>query len=188
MCEIGKKIYFEKLKYLFNYKSCKWDNYFGFFKNNFNLIPYCNKTLLLVDTHNREHVRGAEGFTETNLISFSATEYLKNYNSNQKRRDWRWRRKTQKIMSIWNYVVTAHKPTNVTHSCVGNFTAPQELNLIIAYASLSSSSSTVRVFTLVSLICSFVSGNALVSKYICWLLRDFRFHTTSYWNIWMVLI
>ncbi|GMY38038.1 DNA damage-binding protein 1a [Fagus crenata] len=35
-------------------------------------------------------------------------------------------------MSIWNYVVTAHKPTNVTHSCVGNFTSPQELNLIIA--------------------------------------------------------
>ncbi|KAL6546328.1 DNA damage-binding protein 1a [Orobanche minor] len=33
-------------------------------------------------------------------------------------------------MSIWNYVVTAHKPTNVTHSCVGNFTAPHELNLI----------------------------------------------------------
>ncbi|KAJ1405368.1 WD40/YVTN repeat-like-containing domain superfamily [Sesbania bispinosa] len=35
-------------------------------------------------------------------------------------------------MSIWNYVVTAHKPTNVTHSCVGNFTGPQDLNLIIA--------------------------------------------------------
>ncbi|XP_050221597.1 DNA damage-binding protein 1 [Mercurialis annua] len=35
-------------------------------------------------------------------------------------------------MSIWNYVVTAQKPTNVTHSCVGNFTGPQELNLIIA--------------------------------------------------------
>ncbi|ONI11113.1 hypothetical protein PRUPE_4G088300 [Prunus persica] len=35
-------------------------------------------------------------------------------------------------MSVWNYVVTAHKPTNVTNSCVGNFTGPQELNLIIA--------------------------------------------------------
>ncbi|KAJ8467238.1 hypothetical protein OPV22_029790 [Ensete ventricosum] len=35
-------------------------------------------------------------------------------------------------MSVWNYVVTAQKPTNVTHSCVGNFTSPQELNLIIA--------------------------------------------------------
>ncbi|PIA41691.1 hypothetical protein AQUCO_02200250v1 [Aquilegia coerulea] len=35
-------------------------------------------------------------------------------------------------MSSWNYVVTAHKPTSVSHSCVGNFTGPQELNLIIA--------------------------------------------------------
>ncbi|WOL18645.1 DNA damage-binding protein 1 [Canna indica] len=35
-------------------------------------------------------------------------------------------------MSVWNYAVTAHKPTSVTHSCVGNFTSPQELNLIIA--------------------------------------------------------
>ncbi|KAI9079024.1 hypothetical protein K1719_039024 [Acacia pycnantha] len=35
-------------------------------------------------------------------------------------------------MSIWNYVVTAHKPTAVFHSCVGNFTSPQDLNLIIA--------------------------------------------------------
>lgn len=35
-------------------------------------------------------------------------------------------------MSVWNYVVTAHKPTSVIHSCVGNFTGPQELNLIIA--------------------------------------------------------
>ncbi|KFK28706.1 hypothetical protein AALP_AA7G036100 [Arabis alpina] len=35
-------------------------------------------------------------------------------------------------MSVWNYVVTAQKPTCVTHSCVGNFTSPQELNLIIA--------------------------------------------------------
>ncbi|KAI3988674.1 hypothetical protein MKX01_027038 [Papaver californicum] len=35
-------------------------------------------------------------------------------------------------MSLWNYVVTAHKPTNVTHSCVGNFTSPHELNLIVA--------------------------------------------------------
>lgn len=35
-------------------------------------------------------------------------------------------------MSSYNYVVTAHKPTNVTHSCVGNFTSPDEINLIIA--------------------------------------------------------
>lgn len=38
-------------------------------------------------------------------------------------------------MSIYNYVVTAHKPTNVTHSAVGNFTSPTHLNLIIAYPS-----------------------------------------------------
>jgi hypothetical protein len=24
----------------------------------------------------------------------------------------------------WNYVVVAHKPTNVTHPCVGSFTNP----------------------------------------------------------------
>ncbi|KAL9818275.1 putative transcription factor WD40-like family [Arabidopsis thaliana] len=35
-------------------------------------------------------------------------------------------------MSVWNYAVTAQKPTCVTHSCVGNFTSPQELNLIVA--------------------------------------------------------
>lgn len=28
--------------------------------------------------------------------------------------------------------MTAHKPTNVTHSCVGNFTNPHDINLIIA--------------------------------------------------------
>eukprot|EP00741_Cyanophora_paradoxa_P005067 tig00000851_g4909.t1 len=32
----------------------------------------------------------------------------------------------------YHYVVTAHKPTNVTHSVVGNFTGPDENNLIIA--------------------------------------------------------
>ncbi|KAM0921927.1 hypothetical protein ACQ4PT_006526 [Festuca glaucescens] len=35
-------------------------------------------------------------------------------------------------MSKWNYVVTAHKPTSVSHSCVGNFTGPHQLNLIVA--------------------------------------------------------
>jgi hypothetical protein len=35
-------------------------------------------------------------------------------------------------MSVWNYVVMAHKPTSVSHSCVGNFTSPNQLNLIIA--------------------------------------------------------
>eukprot|EP01105_Mastigella_eilhardi_P017926 TRINITY_DN4133_c0_g1_i1.p1 TRINITY_DN4133_c0_g1~~TRINITY_DN4133_c0_g1_i1.p1 ORF type:complete len:1128 (+),score=278.84 TRINITY_DN4133_c0_g1_i1:36-3419(+) len=32
---------------------------------------------------------------------------------------------------VWNYVVTAHKPTAVTHSVVGNFTAPGDTNLIL---------------------------------------------------------
>ncbi|KAK1277910.1 DNA damage-binding protein 1 [Acorus gramineus] len=36
-------------------------------------------------------------------------------------------------MGEWNYVVTAHKPTAVMHSCVGNFTGPHELNLIISH-------------------------------------------------------
>ncbi|KAF0916346.1 hypothetical protein E2562_005945 [Oryza meyeriana var. granulata] len=35
-------------------------------------------------------------------------------------------------MRSWNYVVTAHKPTVFTHSCVGNFTAPDHLNLIVS--------------------------------------------------------
>ena len=35
-------------------------------------------------------------------------------------------------MTSWNYVVTAHKPTNVTHSLVGNFTSPTDLNLIVS--------------------------------------------------------
>ena len=31
-----------------------------------------------------------------------------------------------------NYIVSAHRPTAVTDSVMGNFTAPNELNLIIA--------------------------------------------------------
>ncbi|CAI5964736.1 unnamed protein product, partial [Closterium sp. NIES-64] len=34
-------------------------------------------------------------------------------------------------MSIWNYVVTAHKPTAVTHSLVGSFTGTHDMNLIV---------------------------------------------------------
>lgn len=33
-----------------------------------------------------------------------------------------------------HYVVSAHKPTVVTHSVVGRFTGTDDLNLIIAYA------------------------------------------------------
>ena len=36
----------------------------------------------------------------------------------------------------WNYVVTAHKPTNVTHSLTGNFTGPDEINLIVSKCTL----------------------------------------------------
>ena len=32
----------------------------------------------------------------------------------------------------YNYVVTAQKPTSVTHSVVGNFTHEDELNLVVA--------------------------------------------------------
>ena len=35
---------------------------------------------------------------------------------------------------IYNYVVSAHKPTAVRHSVVGNFTSPSDLNLIIRHA------------------------------------------------------
>lgn len=33
---------------------------------------------------------------------------------------------------MYNYVVTAHKPTAVTHSLVGHFTGANETNLVIA--------------------------------------------------------
>ena len=35
-------------------------------------------------------------------------------------------------MTSWNYVATAQKPTIVSHSLVGNFTGPQDLNLIVS--------------------------------------------------------
>ncbi|GER24636.1 DNA damage-binding protein 1 [Striga asiatica] len=35
-------------------------------------------------------------------------------------------------MGIWNDALRALEPTNVTHSCVGNFTAPNDLNLIVS--------------------------------------------------------
>jgi hypothetical protein len=59
-------------------------------------------------------------------------------------------------MSVWNYVVTAHKPTNVTHSCVGNFTAPNQLNLIIAYVSQIAS------LSLTNLVLEFVDLDSIV--------------------------
>ena len=32
----------------------------------------------------------------------------------------------------YNYVVTAHRPTGVQHAAVGRFTAPADLNLLLA--------------------------------------------------------
>lgn len=37
---------------------------------------------------------------------------------------------------MYNYVVTAHKPEAVSQSLVGNFTASDVTNLIIAYVSM----------------------------------------------------
>jgi DNA damage-binding protein 1 len=34
--------------------------------------------------------------------------------------------------AAWNYVVTAHRPSNVTHAVTAAFTGPHDLNLIIA--------------------------------------------------------
>lgn len=34
--------------------------------------------------------------------------------------------------NVYNYVVTAHKPTAVIKSVVGHFTSPNDTNLIIA--------------------------------------------------------
>jgi hypothetical protein len=34
-------------------------------------------------------------------------------------------------LTMWNYVVTAQKPSSVTHAIVGNFTGPKDINLII---------------------------------------------------------
>lgn len=37
---------------------------------------------------------------------------------------------------MYNYVVSAHKPTNVTHSVCGSFTSSKDLNLIIGCVQL----------------------------------------------------
>jgi len=48
---------------------------------------------------------------------------------------------------IYNYVVSAHKPTAVRHSVVGNFTSPSDLNLIIRHALYHASTCTCRFFS-----------------------------------------
>ena len=35
---------------------------------------------------------------------------------------------------MYNYVVSAQKPTSVAHSVVGNFTSPTDLNLVVGCA------------------------------------------------------
>lgn len=66
-------------------------------------------------------------------------------------------------MSGWNYVVTAQKPTNVTHSCVGYFTNPQELNLIIAYPFIYDTLDLFLYFTFnVCKLCWFASKLSIV--------------------------
>jgi len=34
--------------------------------------------------------------------------------------------------AAWNYVVTAHRPSNVTHALTAAFTGVDDLNLIVA--------------------------------------------------------
>ncbi|XP_025882518.1 uncharacterized protein [Oryza sativa Japonica Group] len=60
-------------------------------------------------------------------------------------------------MRPWNYVVTAHKLTVVARSCVGNFTAPDHLDLskftrieigVSAYSSGSSGQGEMLLTTL----------------------------------------
>lgn len=82
-------------------------------------------------------------------------------------------------MSIWNYVVTAHKPTNVTHSCVGNFTGPQDLNLIVAYILFPSSLRVLLLFHYLFSISWFIfqfhSVNVHESRFTCFLLMVCRY-------------
>uniref|UniRef100_A0A0E0MYK2 RSE1/DDB1/CPSF1 C-terminal domain-containing protein n=1 Tax=Oryza rufipogon TaxID=4529 RepID=A0A0E0MYK2_ORYRU len=48
-------------------------------------------------------------------------------------------------MRPWNYVVTAHKLTVVARSCVGNFTAPDHLDLSLTVQQLSGNLPVLRL-------------------------------------------
>uniref|UniRef100_A0A0D9YB14 RSE1/DDB1/CPSF1 C-terminal domain-containing protein n=1 Tax=Oryza glumipatula TaxID=40148 RepID=A0A0D9YB14_9ORYZ len=48
-------------------------------------------------------------------------------------------------MRPWNYVVTAHKLTAVARSCVGNFTAPDHLDLSLTVQQLSGNVPVLRL-------------------------------------------
>ena len=78
----------------------------------------------------------------------------------------------KRTMTIWNYVVTAHKPTNVTHSYVGN--------LIIAYLLILFPFPRVPFFSFIFVSTYlpfhfvFLPGNARASRFTCFLPKACR--------------
>ena len=83
----------------------------------------------------------------------------------------------KRTMTIWNYVVTAHKPTNVTHSYVGN--------LIIAYLLILFPFPRVPFFSFIFISTYlpfhfvFLPGNARASRFTCFLPKACRFFLYS---------
>jgi hypothetical protein len=65
----------------------------------------------------------------------------------------------------FNYVVTAHKPTNVTQSVIGNFTGSTDINLIISCASQAELASSGLLSTRVLTGCAPIAGNVPGSRY-----------------------
>ena len=41
-------------------------------------------------------------------------------------------RPDEAALGSYNYICTAHKPSNVNHACYGRFTGPRDHNLILA--------------------------------------------------------
>ena len=117
------------------------------------------------------------------LITLNRTE-TKPY-SFRNRRTFEPEKQEKRTMTIWNYVVTAHKPTNVTHSCVGNFTSPQDLNLIIAYLLILFPFPRVPFFSFIFISTYlpfhfvFLPGNARASRFTCFLPKACRFFLYS---------
>lgn len=75
----------------------------------------------------RDRVTRREGYHA------SADRNKAQYSAVARRTASRWRLKEPRgAMASFNYVVTAHKSTAVTHSVVGNFTSPSDINLITA--------------------------------------------------------
>ena len=115
------------------------------------------------------------------LITLNRTE-TKPY-SFRNRRTFEPEKQEKRTMTIWN--VTAHKPTNVTHSCVGNFTSPQDLNLIIAYLLILFPFPRVPFFSFIFISTYlpfhfvFLPGNARASRFTCFLPKACRFFLYS---------